>query len=245
MHGSPMSSACLALAAVVLAVSVSGPIAALNPKGASAAKLLHFNNDLTNTESQVSPFHHNSSDPYSEAVLRGSVAETQGLGVTTHLLSPGFCWVAWWPSVVAPPQSYDQWFRGMFGPPTKIATVARIFEYVLGGGDIIGEFMSAAKAAGERPSVTFRITDFQTCDLAPASNYGGLSKFLYEKTNDSSAFQNPKGFNATCCWEHKCPCVCNDGTASLILSDPAVLDDRRSLMLEILDMSVSPVDICH
>lgn len=114
---------------------------------------------------------------------------------------------------------------------------------MLGGGDIIGEFKSAAKAVGERSSVSFRINDFQSCDVPPVANYGGLSKFWFDNSNNSNAIQNSKGFNATCCWEHKCQCSCYDGTASMILSDPDVLADRRSLMLEILKMSVLPINL--
>jgi hypothetical protein len=54
--------------------------------------------------------------PFSATVVEGSVSETRGIGVTTHLLSPGFGWVAWWDSKVAPPREYDAWMRATFGP---------------------------------------------------------------------------------------------------------------------------------
>jgi hypothetical protein len=118
--------------------------------------------------------------------------------------------------------------------------LARVFEYVVSGGDILSEFVAAATENNERPAVTFRINDFQSCAEAPTNNYGALSQFWYEHKSDPSAIQSPKGFNATCCWEKKCAagqsCDCYDGSASMVLSDPGVLANRRSLMLEIIGM---------
>jgi hypothetical protein len=201
------------------------------------AKWLYFNNDLVNTESQRSPFHPNSSAPFTAQTVVGAVNETAGLGITTHLLSPGFGWVAWWPSKVAPPPAYDAWFRRVFGAPSAdLGASARVFGFIVHGGDVVAEFVKAATTNGQRPAVTFRINDFQSCAVSPAKNYGTLSRFWFEHRDSPRAIQSPKGFNATCCWEHRCPCVCNDGTASMVLSDPDVLANRRGLMLELISL---------
>jgi hypothetical protein len=86
----------------------------------------------------------------------------------------------------------------------------------MGGGDVIGAFVQAAKAGGERASVSYRINDMQSCDKPPADNYGFLSRFWYEHRNDTDIMKKSTGFNDTCCWEHKCPCSCYDGSASMV-----------------------------
>eukprot|EP00038_Savillea_parva_P003571 m.127558 g.127558 ORF g.127558 m.127558 type:complete len:555 (-) comp11212_c0_seq1:3725-5389(-) len=229
---SSASHSMLWMATVCVMVSVCMHVA---QSARTGNKTLHFNNDLTNTYSENSTFHEKG-QPFTGDTIRGAVAETASVGITTHLLSPGFCWVAWWPSTYAPLQAYHDWMVSTFGPPPSLnSTGAAIFSYALSGGDIIKDFVTAAHAAGERPSITFRINDMQSCDKTPIENYGMLSKFWYDHRNDPDIMY-AKAFNDTCCWHHTCPCECYDGSASMVLDAEPVLTDRRALMLEILHM---------
>lgn len=199
-----------------------------------AKKVLNFNNDLTNMVSCVSPFHPNAHDPFSEEVLSGAVAETAGLGVQTHLLAPGLCWVAWWQSKLSPPRAHDAWIRSTFGNVTHLSPAQTVFQFVLDGGDIMGDFIKHARAHGERAAVSFRINDFQSCEQAPSTkSYGFLSQFWYEHRHDPDVMYKGS-FNDSCCWEKKCECSCYGGQASMALSNALVLANRRGFMLELL-----------
>jgi hypothetical protein len=201
-------------------------------------KVLNFNNDGTNMASCKSPFNPVPGAPFTETTLRGAIAETAGLGVQTHLLAPGGCWVAWWDSKLSPPKEYDAWMRATFDVNTTLlSSVQSMFTFVLNGGDILGPFAKLARANGERAAVSFRINDFQWCDGPPgAKAYGFMSQFWYEHRHDPDVMYRGS-FNDTCCWEKKCPCSCYSGEASMALSSAAVMANRQGFMLEILDLN--------
>eukprot|EP00040_Diaphanoeca_grandis_P044622 m.12988 g.12988 ORF g.12988 m.12988 type:complete len:562 (-) comp9546_c0_seq1:135-1820(-) len=200
-------------------------------------KLVNFNNDLTNTYSNVSPFHAKGA-PFDSQVLNGSISETRRLGLNAHILAPGLCWVAWWDSKIAPPRVYDAWMRSTFNYTNQShqTSTGNIFSYVLQGGDILGEFVKLANENGQRPTVSFRINDLQSCNKPPVQNYGAMSQFWYDHRHDQGIMENGKAFNDTCCFEQKCECSCYTGGASMVLGSEAVLHDRLQLMLEILTL---------
>ncbi len=206
--------------------------------GTPRKKVLNFNNDGTNMASCKSPFNPVSGAPFTAATLRGAVAETAGLGVQTHLLAPGGCWVAWWDSKLSPPKQYDAWMRSTFDVnTTNLSSVQSMFTFVLNGGDILGSFSKLARANGERAAISFRINDFQWCDGPPgAKAYGFMSQFWYEHRHDPDVMYRGS-FNDTCCWEKKCPCSCYGGEASMALSNAAVMANRQGFMLEILELN--------
>lgn len=185
-----------------------------------------------------SPFNPVPGAPFTEATLRGAVAETKPLGVQTHLLAPGGCWVAWWDSKLSPPKEYDSWMKATFDVnTTHLSSVQSIFTFVLDGGDILGSFAKLARANGERASVSFRINDFQWCDGPPDDGaYGFMSQFWYEHRHDPDVMYRGS-FNDTCCWEKKCSCSCYGGEASMALSNAAVMANRQGFMLEILELN--------
>ena len=69
-------------------VSLGLTVDNIHSTGTDSTKVLHFNNDLTNTLTCTSPFHPLGA-PFSSETLHGSITETAGLGITRHLLAPG------------------------------------------------------------------------------------------------------------------------------------------------------------
>ena len=205
---------------------------------AAQKKVLNFNNDGTNMASCKSPFNSVPGAPFTVATLQGAVAETKPLGVQTHLLAPGGCWVAWWDSKLSPPKAYDVWMKSTFAVnTTHLSPVQSMFTFVLDGGDLLGSFAKLARANGQRAAVSFRINDFQWCDGPPNNGaYGFMSQFWYEHRHDPDVMYRGN-FNDTCCWEKKCPCSCYGGEASMALSNAAVMANRQGFMLEILELN--------
>ena len=211
-------------------------------------KTLHFNNDLTNTLTCISPFHTNRSSGFTREVLAGSVRETAKIGVQTHLLAPGFSWVPWWNSTLAPPAAHDAWYKSAFN--FTGAAGGDFFAYVLRGsrgvdapdsGDILGEFVSLTKSIGQRGALSFRIADYQFCNRNPDGNYEDLSEFWFSHRLDPSFMISGKPFDDAACRQNKTTgkesghCNC-DAMASMSWSHPEVAQRRQALLVEAIRM---------
>ena len=144
-------------------------------------KLLHFNNDLTNMLSCISPFHRTIHTPFGREMLSGAVNETRGLGISRHVLAPGLCSQPWYPSQLLPPANYKAWFNATFQSGT---TGNGFMDFAAGGGDLLTDFAAIGAAAGEQPGISFRVQDIQALNRAPAHNYGNLDQFFYEHRHD-------------------------------------------------------------
>lgn len=112
-----------------------------------------FNNDTTNTLSCISPYH-KKGQPFSNAVLQGTVDETAGIGIDVHLISPNMGWTPWWPSKVYSPQEHAEWFRNTYNK-----NVGSYERYAAGGGDIIKVFVDRCHQKGLKAFVSYRMND--------------------------------------------------------------------------------------
>ena len=169
----------------------------------------------------------------------------------------GLCWVPWWDSKLHPPVEHDRWFQSTFNVSHATGGNSKdYFAYILrnatgyeghdatpqNSGDILGTFAAVATspAAGgqnKRAAISFRIQDFQFCDREPSSNYEDLSRFWYDNRHDPSFMISGRPFPDAACkknrttgvWAGNCNC---DRDASMTWANPAVLNLRKSVLLE-------------
>ncbi len=135
-----------------------------------------FSNDTTNIESCPGPIKKRG-EPFTEANLRASVAETAGKGIDVHLLQPGLGWVPWWPSEVVPMKQHVAWLKRQGGKPNVFET------YVLNGGDMVRVFIDACRACGEAPFISIRLNDahhiYRGGRAKPEEREKALSEFQF------------------------------------------------------------------
>jgi len=145
------------------------------PKRKAPFKVL-FSNDTTHLGSCPSPFRKRG-EPFKEAHLRASVAETAGKGIDVHLLQPGLGWVPWWPSAVLPMKRHVEWLRQRGLAPNAFES------YVLNGGDLVRVFIDACRACGEAPFVSLRLNDahhiYRGGSAAPEAREKALAEFQF------------------------------------------------------------------
>jgi hypothetical protein len=209
-------------------------------------KLLHFNNDLTNMLSCISPFHPSVHTPFSTKMLHRAVNETRGLGISRHVMAPGLCSVPWYPSKLLPPTEYKRWFNAMF----QVGTTGNGFmDFAVGGGDLLADFATVGAADGEQPGISFRVQDIQALNRAPTHNYGNLDQFWFEKRHDPTALISGEPFPDDCCWKDSAFCLnssnsiarrktyCNpDLLGAMNWANPVVLAHHKALMVEVAVM---------
>ena len=87
--------------------------------------------------------------------LIASVEELAEKGVDVQLMSPSFTWVPWWQSNFYPIDEHVWWFRQKYGFVPSNA----IIDYVREGGDLVEEFVGAARAQGHAPFLHIRLND--------------------------------------------------------------------------------------
>ena len=135
-----------------------------------------FGNDTTNIESCPGPIKKRG-EPFTEAHLRASVAETAGKGIDVHLLQPGLGWVPWWQSNVVPMRQHVEWLKRQGNKPNAFET------YVLNGGDMVRVFIDACRACGETPFISIRLNDahhiYRGGRAKPAEREKALSEFQF------------------------------------------------------------------
>ena len=184
-------------------MSVAATAVVVAPRTAPAdtttpLKLLHFNNDLTNMLSCISPFHPTVHVPFGLEMLRGAVNETRGLGISRHIMAPGLCSVPWYPSQLLPPASYKRWFNETF----RVGTAGNGFmDFTVGGGDLLADFATLGAANGEQPGISFRVQDIQALNRDPQRNYGNLDQFFFDHRHDPTALISGEAFPDDCCWK--------------------------------------------
>lgn len=110
-----------------------------------------FNNDTTNIESCVSPYHRVGED-FRPEMLVASIDEAAG--ADAHMLQPGLCWVPWWKSSILPPQEHYRWLRETYGLEPE-----GFGRYMLAGGDMVEVFVRRCRENGQAPFISFRMND--------------------------------------------------------------------------------------
>jgi len=135
-----------------------------------------FSNDTTHIESCHGPIKKRG-EPFTEAHLRASVAETAGKGIDVHLLQPGLGWVPWWRSAVVPMQRHVEWLRSQGRKPNVFETC------VLNGGDMVRVFIDACRACGETPFISLRLNDahhiYRGAKAKPEEREKALAEFQF------------------------------------------------------------------
>ena len=161
-------------------------------------------NDLTHIVSCMSPYntvlsyeHPCSPDNVlTDDMIRASVDEMAVKGMDAQFLQPGYCWIAWWPSRIAPVKDADSWFEGHYGKP-----VNNIYHnYLKNGGDIISVFIDQCRRRNQAAVISFRLNDSHHLPYADdPEGYQGLTinRFYVEhpqyrlgtkKTRDDAVF---------------------------------------------------------
>ena len=147
---------------LVLASAMADP-----PTGASVMKgvQLLYNNDGENLWAVDSPYHKvpitptgvARPSPITKAVIRGSARDVAHIA-DVDLICP-FHNVPWWESKLEPPAQHRAWYDKTFGFPWGAG--GSQLDFVLKGGDFIGEFADECTKTAQKPFVTIRLNDGQ------------------------------------------------------------------------------------
>jgi len=152
-----------------------------------------YNNDSTNLLSCYSPWSNpkNNAHPqvFSTQLIEDSVAEVAGK-VDVQLFCPGLCWVPWWKSEVYPATEHYEWYYDLVGHPDgPFDAYAR---YMLAGGDMVRDFLSACSNHQQTAFVSFRLNDVQFLE-ATGSTVTFTSK-MCRSWYENSAYARSKTF---------------------------------------------------
>ena len=214
--------------------------------GTPQRKLLHFNNDLTNMLTCISPFHPTIGTPFGRDMLFAAVNETRDLGISRAVMAPGLCSVPWYPSKMLPPAAYRRWFNSTF----KVGAAGNGFmDYAVGGGDLLADFAVAGASTAQQPGISFRVQDIQALNRPPQHNYGNLDQFFVSHRHDPTVLISGEAFPDDCCWKDAAFCLnssnsiarrktyCNPALlGAMDWANPKVLAHRRALMVEVSTM---------
>jgi hypothetical protein len=158
-----------------------------------------------------------------------------------------------WNSSLEPPAAHRDWYDKTFGFPWGAG--GSQLDYVLKGGDFIGEFADECLQTGQKPFVTIRLNDGQMCQHPPTADnctsgvnndhqFDRLSRFWWEHKNDSSVILGlqqtpPKGWKP-CCWlpQSAGGCKCSNTACELSWTSPAVRTRVAKLAGELAAMYV-------
>jgi hypothetical protein len=176
--------------------------------GTPMAPSLVYNNDLTNIESCVSPYHQGTATtgkPFTLAMLKAAVQETASLGIAVHELAPGCCYVPWWnnSSLISIPEHVDWWTHTFYKkdgslPPNR---TEGYIEHLMSGGDILGPFVQYTREAGMKAFVSWRMADSQAFASYAArpleDQFKDTAKFWYDNRHNATtglAFNAKEGY---------------------------------------------------
>eukprot|EP01052_Picozoa_sp_SAG31_P037849 SAG31_NODE_4954_length_2837_cov_1.697589_3_plen_415_part_00 len=183
---------------------------------------LLYNNDGENLWAVNSSYHPCSGCGVDSATIRGSVRDVAHIA-DVDLICP-FHNVPWWDSRLEPPKAHRDWYDKQFGFPWGSGNSQ--LDFVLKGGDFIGEFADEASKTGQRPFVAIRLNDGQMCSHPPTPDnctsgvnndhqFDRLSRFWWDHRENSSMIlglqQTPAAGFQRCCWDQ--PQSCTGGRA--------------------------------
>ena len=183
---------------------------------------LLYNNDGENlwavdSSTAPHPYHPKTGSGIDAATIRGSAQDVAGIA-DVDLICP-FHNVPWWNSSLEPPAAHRDWYDKTFGfswaaGDPKDSRVSQL-DFVLAGGDFVGEFADECTSTGQKPFVAIRLNDGQMCNHPPTPDncssgvnndhqFDRLSRFWWEhKTNASMILglqQKPSEGFRPCCW---------------------------------------------
>ena len=119
---------------------------------------LLYNNDGENLWAVDSagaklPYHPKTGSGIDAATIRGSALDVADIA-DVDMICP-FHNVPWWNSTLEPPAAHRDWYDKQFGFPWGGG--GSQLDFVLKGGDFIGEFASACTGSNQKPFVTIRL----------------------------------------------------------------------------------------
>ncbi|MBN1457871.1 MAG: hypothetical protein JW912_08465 [Sedimentisphaerales bacterium] len=114
-----------------------------------------YSNDTTNIITCESPYNTRSENTFTEEKFVASIQETADTGIDVHMLQPGLGWVPWWESQRNPYSEHAKWYRHRFGKD-----VSPFGQYMLAGGDIVGEFIDICRQRNLTPFISLRLNDW-------------------------------------------------------------------------------------
>ena len=218
---------------------------------------LIYNNDGENLWAVDSagaklPYHPKTGSGIDAATIRGSALDVADIA-DVDMICP-FHNVPWWNSTLEPPAAHRDWYDKQFGFPWGGG--GSQLDFVLKGGDFIGEFASACTGSNQKPFVTIRLNDGQMCTHPPTPDnctsgvnndhqFDRLSRFWWDHREDKEIIlglqqQPPSGFRP-CCWKPPSAggCKCSTAACELSWSAAAPRDRLSALVGEVARMYAS------
>ena len=101
--------------------------------------------------------------PITAAVIRGSASDVAHIA-DVDLICP-FHNVPWWESKLEPPARHRAWYDSTFN--FSWGAGGSQLDFVLKGGDFVGEFADECTKTAQKPFVTIRLNDGQMCSHPP------------------------------------------------------------------------------
>jgi len=144
-----------------------------------------YHNDSTTLLSCYSPWSNpgNNANPqvFSKRLIEASVAEVAGK-VDVQLFCPGLCWVPWWKSEAYPAAEHYRWYYSLF--PSKNGHIDAYARYMLDGGDMVRDFLSACRSHAQTAFVSFRLNDVQFLEATgnTVTTTSKMCEFWYENS---------------------------------------------------------------
>ncbi len=124
-----------------------------------------YNSDTTHIYQNVSPYHKALHDPLTPEMFDAAVKEAADAGANCFEITPGHCWVPWWPSEAFPVAEHARWFINDF----KGTMVSNPFyDYVFKAPnslpyhnyrDFIQEQIESCRKYGMGAFINFRLND--------------------------------------------------------------------------------------
>lgn len=153
-----------------LALGPKGAVASRRAGGAAAPRFkMLYSNDATNIYTCNSPYHgHNQN--LTTAMIDASIDEAAA--ADGQIIQPGLGWVPLWRSPSYPIQEHAAWFAARAGIPADRVPNDYI-QYMLRGGDILGDFVRHCRAIGKHPIASLRLNDTQA--LADFNGHNGTA----------------------------------------------------------------------
>ena len=233
--------------------------ALVRPMGASVMDGVRvlYNNDGENLWAVTSPYH-TGGTAIDGATIRGSVDDMAGrmpgwytgAAADVNMICP-FHNVPWWNSKLEPPQEHRRWYDSTFN--FTWAAGGSQLDYVLKGGDFIGDFAHECIKTGQKPFVTIRLNDGQMCTHPPAPDdtpslsnndhtFDRTSEFWWRHKNDSAVILDNHKRWEPCCWGsfyHIDGCTCSNSACELSWTSPLVRNRMINLIGEVAEMYAS------
>jgi hypothetical protein len=232
---------------------------ALRPTGAEVMEGVSvlYNNDGENLWAVTSPYHIGGT-AINGTTIRGSVDDVAvrmpgwytGAAADVNMICP-FHNVPWWDSKIEPPQEHQRWYDTTFN--FTWGAGGSQLDYVLKGGDFIGDFADECAKTGQKAFVTIRLNDGQMCNHPPAPDnttslsnndhtFDRMSEFWWRHKNDSEVILDKTKRWEPCCWGsfYKIrQCSCSNSACELSWTSPLVRNRLINLIGEVTEMYAS------